>query len=107
MSKTEDEFQTLTKPELVGSILQMQATLEDLSSRINRVRTDNDKLREDNSVLKQYIDNLMGRVNEGSKGKLTVSTKVALKRSKDNQTVKVNQHMGELRRRPPDHKPTR
>ena len=47
------------KEELIGRILQLQNTLHDLSQRVNSVKEENSKLKAENQVLNQYIENLM------------------------------------------------
>jgi|EP00359_Climacostomum_virens_P000760 regulator of replication initiation timing len=49
----------LDKEELIESILQLQQTLQDLTSRIEHIRNDNQSLRDENIILKEYINNLM------------------------------------------------
>jgi FtsZ-binding cell division protein ZapB len=49
----------LDKEELIEKIMQLQQTLHDLTSRIDQVRNDNLSLKDENMVLKEYINNLM------------------------------------------------
>lgn len=49
----------LDKESLIEKILQLQQTLSDLTSRIDQVRNENLGLKGENSVLKEYINNLM------------------------------------------------
>ncbi|VEL26695.1 unnamed protein product [Protopolystoma xenopodis] len=39
--------------------MELQHTLEDLSSRVETVKADNLKLRQENQILGQYIENMM------------------------------------------------
>ena len=39
--------------------MELQNTLEDLTSRVDRVKEENLKLKSENTVLGQYIENLM------------------------------------------------
>uniref|UniRef100_A0A0N5BFR2 Short coiled-coil protein n=1 Tax=Strongyloides papillosus TaxID=174720 RepID=A0A0N5BFR2_STREA len=47
------------KARLIAQILELQNTLEDLSSRVDSVKEESMKLRSENQVLGQYIKNLM------------------------------------------------
>ncbi|KAI9525262.1 hypothetical protein NQZ68_009942 [Dissostichus eleginoides] len=72
-SKKEDEYFTMSsddgemenqaeleeKTRLINQVLELQHTLEDLSSRVDGVKEENLKLKSENQVLGQYIENLM------------------------------------------------
>ena len=47
------------KDAVIGQILDLQNTLHDLSQRVNTVKEENSKLKAENQVLNQYIENLM------------------------------------------------
>ena len=47
------------KEALIAHILDLQNTLHDLSQRVNSVKEENSKLKAENQVLNQYIENLM------------------------------------------------
>merc|ERR1712126_758138 len=47
------------KARLISQVLELQNTLDDLSSRVDSVKEENLKLRSENQVLGQYIENLM------------------------------------------------
>lgn len=47
------------KARLISQVLELQNTLDDLSQRVNSVKEENLKLKSENSVLNQYIENLM------------------------------------------------
>eukprot|EP00051_Salpingoeca_urceolata_P026762 m.478554 g.478554 ORF g.478554 m.478554 type:complete len:77 (+) comp21163_c0_seq1:347-577(+) len=47
------------KAELVAQVLQLQTTLDELSQRVDAVKDENGKLKSENHVLTQYIENLM------------------------------------------------
>lgn len=47
------------KEKLIQQVLELQNTLDDLSIRVDSVKEDNVKLRSENQVLGQYIENLM------------------------------------------------
>lgn len=44
---------------LITQVLELQNTLDDLSQRVDSVKEENLKLRSENQVLGQYIENLM------------------------------------------------
>ncbi|TRY68939.1 hypothetical protein TCAL_04171 [Tigriopus californicus] len=44
---------------LISQVLELQNTLEDLTSRVDSIKEENFKLRSENSILGQYIENLM------------------------------------------------
>ncbi|KRZ07301.1 Short coiled-coil -like protein [Trichinella zimbabwensis] len=47
------------KARLISQILELQSTLEELSQRADSVKEESLKLRSENEVLGQYIENLM------------------------------------------------
>ncbi|VDD96007.1 unnamed protein product [Enterobius vermicularis] len=47
------------KARLIAQILELQNTLDDLSARVDSVKEESLKLRSENQVLGQYIQNLM------------------------------------------------
>ncbi|XP_050437259.1 short coiled-coil protein B [Adelges cooleyi] len=47
------------KARLITQVLELQNTLDDLSQRVDSVKDENLKLRSENQVLGQYIENLM------------------------------------------------
>ncbi|CAL8096088.1 unnamed protein product [Calicophoron daubneyi] len=47
------------KGRLIKQILELQHTLEDLSARVDVVKEENLKLRSENQILGQYIENMM------------------------------------------------
>lgn len=47
------------KEALVTKIIELQSTLQDLSQRVNTVKEENSRLKAENQVLNQYIENLM------------------------------------------------
>ncbi|KAG8003794.1 Short coiled-coil protein A [Nibea albiflora] len=72
-TKKEDEYFTMSsddgdmenqaeleeKTRLINQVLELQHTLEDLSARVDAVKEENLKLKSENQVLGQYIENLM------------------------------------------------
>jgi len=47
------------KERLIAQVLELQNTLDDLSQRVDSVKEENLKLKSENQVLGQYIENLM------------------------------------------------
>jgi len=47
------------KSRLISQVLELQNTLDDLSQRVDCVKEENLKLKSENQVLGQYIENLM------------------------------------------------
>eukprot|EP00045_Choanoeca_perplexa_P000294 m.13680 g.13680 ORF g.13680 m.13680 type:complete len:93 (-) comp10203_c0_seq2:201-479(-) len=47
------------KANLIKEVLQLQNTLDELSSRVDSVRDENEGLKDKNVTLTQYIENLM------------------------------------------------
>jgi hypothetical protein len=47
------------KARLISQVLELQNTLDDLHQRVDSVKEENLKLRSENQVLAQYIENLM------------------------------------------------
>lgn len=43
----------------IRKIIELQSTLQDLSQRVNSVKEENSRLKAENQVLNQYIENLM------------------------------------------------
>ncbi|CAH3167564.1 unnamed protein product [Pocillopora meandrina] len=57
---TEDEENEADeKKRLISQVLELQNTLDDLSQRVDAVKDENLKLKSENQVLGQYIENLM------------------------------------------------
>lgn len=44
---------------VIRRIIELQSTLQDLSQRVNSVKEENSRLKAENQVLNQYIENLM------------------------------------------------
>ncbi|XP_065650527.1 short coiled-coil protein B [Hydra vulgaris] len=59
------------KSRLIQQVFQLQNTLDDLSQRVDAVKDENTKLKSENQILGQYIENLMAASNvfQGSKVK--------------------------------------
>ncbi|CAJ0941443.1 unnamed protein product, partial [Mesorhabditis belari] len=48
------------KARIISQVLELQSTLDDLSQRVDSVKEESLRLRSENQVLGQYIQNLMG-----------------------------------------------
>lgn len=44
---------------LINQVLELQHTVEDLSARVDAIKEENLKLKSENQILGQYIENLM------------------------------------------------
>ncbi|XP_058634281.1 short coiled-coil protein A isoform X2 [Onychostoma macrolepis] len=55
----ENRVEQEEKTRLINQVLELQHTLEDLSARVDAVKEENLKLKSENQVLGQYIENLM------------------------------------------------
>ncbi|XP_043530051.1 short coiled-coil protein B isoform X3 [Chiloscyllium plagiosum] len=55
----ENEVELEEKTRLINQVLELQHTLEELSARVDAVKEENLKLKSENQVLGQYIENLM------------------------------------------------
>ncbi|XP_032751114.1 short coiled-coil protein-like [Rattus rattus] len=55
----ENQVDLEEKTRLINQVLELQHTLEDLSARVDAVKEENLKLKSENQVLGQYIENLM------------------------------------------------
>ncbi len=47
------------KEALITKIIELQSTLQDLSQRVSSVKEENARLKAENQVLNQYVENLM------------------------------------------------
>ncbi|XP_022247694.1 short coiled-coil protein B-like [Limulus polyphemus] len=54
---TPDEMEE--KARFIAQVMELQNTLDDLSQRVDSVKEENLKLKSENQVLGQYIENLM------------------------------------------------
>ncbi|CAN9510803.1 unnamed protein product [Ophioblennius macclurei] len=57
--EVENQVEMEEKTRLINQVLELQHTLEDLSARVDAVKEENLKLKSENQVLGQYIENLM------------------------------------------------
>lgn len=51
--------ETEEKARLIAQVMELQNTLDDISQRVDSVKEENLKLKSENQVLGQYIENLM------------------------------------------------
>lgn len=62
MATPEEVEREVLSPEkelAIRKIIELQSTLQDLSQRVNSVKEENSRLKAENQVLNQYIENLM------------------------------------------------
>jgi len=59
LPRDEPEEDQEEKARLISQVLELQNTLDDLSQRVDCVKEESLKLRSENQVLGQYIQNLM------------------------------------------------
>ncbi|MCQ4179778.1 hypothetical protein FK518_30025 [Klebsiella pneumoniae] len=57
--EAENQVELEAKTLLINQVLELQHTLEDLSAQVDAVKEENLKLKSENQVLGQYIENLM------------------------------------------------
>lgn len=78
-------------------VVELQTGLAELSEKVDTVKGENTQLREENNVLKDYLNNLMAKVGKMPNLGTTAPSKVMLQQNPDGaQSVKVNDHIGEL-----------
>jgi len=72
------------KSRLIQQVFQLQNTLDDLAQRVDAVKDENVKLKSENQILGQYIENLMAAssVFQGNKGKNKVEKPATKERRK-------------------------
>mmetsp|Transcript_32735 Transcript_32735/g.76110 ORF Transcript_32735/g.76110 Transcript_32735/m.76110 type:complete len:88 (-) Transcript_32735:170-433(-) len=59
-------FEGLSREELMQKVVELQQGLADLSVKVDAVKGENTKLRDENVVLKDYLNNLMAKVGKMS-----------------------------------------
>mmetsp|Transcript_103377 Transcript_103377/g.126313 ORF Transcript_103377/g.126313 Transcript_103377/m.126313 type:complete len:101 (-) Transcript_103377:109-411(-) len=90
-------FNGLSREELMQKVVELQTGLAELSEKVDTVKGENTQLREENNVLKDYLNNLMAKVGKMPNLGTTAPSKVMLQQNPDGaQSVKVNDHIGEL-----------
>jgi len=85
------------REQIIARILQQQSLLSDLTHRVENVQTENAQLREENTLLKDYIDNLMAKAGSMPKIGTMPPSQMRVRQNPDSAlSVKVNEHIGEL-----------
>ncbi|XP_001641665.3 short coiled-coil protein B [Nematostella vectensis] len=83
-----DEEDAEEKARIISEVLELQNTLDDLSQRVDAIKDENLKLKSENQVLGQYIENLMSAssvfqpTNTGSKKRQGTSKSASKKGEK-------------------------
>lgn len=79
-------------------VLELQQGLADLTLRVDTVKNENGQLREENAVLKDYIDNLMSKVGHMTNLGTTAPSMALVQPANPEsaQCVLVSEHIGEL-----------
>lgn len=57
--QSQEQSDDVEKARLISQVLELQVTLDDLNQRVDGVKEENLRLKSENMVLGQYIDNLM------------------------------------------------
>mmetsp|Transcript_68842 Transcript_68842/g.199738 ORF Transcript_68842/g.199738 Transcript_68842/m.199738 type:complete len:104 (-) Transcript_68842:101-412(-) len=90
-------FDGLSREELMQKVVELQQGLAELSVKVDTVKGENNQMREDNTVLKDYLNNLMAKVGKMSNLGTTAPSRVMIQHNPDGaQSVRVNDHIGEL-----------
>merc|ERR1719491_1461031 len=90
-------FEGLNRDELMQRVVELQQGLSDLSVKVDTVKGENNQLREDNMVLKNYLNNLMAKVGKMSNLGTTAPSRAMIQHNPDSaQSVRVSDHIGEL-----------
>uniref|UniRef100_A0A3Q1F7W9 Short coiled-coil protein n=1 Tax=Acanthochromis polyacanthus TaxID=80966 RepID=A0A3Q1F7W9_9TELE len=55
----ENQAELEEETRLINQVLELQHTVEDLSARVDAIKEENLKLKSENQILGQYIENLM------------------------------------------------
>mmetsp|Transcript_71264 Transcript_71264/g.154860 ORF Transcript_71264/g.154860 Transcript_71264/m.154860 type:complete len:104 (+) Transcript_71264:63-374(+) len=90
-------FDGLNREELMQKVVELQQGLSELSVKVDGVKGENTQLREENVVLKDYLNNLMAKVGKMSNLGSYAPSRVMIQHNPDGaQSVLVNDHIGEL-----------
>jgi len=90
------EEEAIEKAKLTTQVLELQNTLEQLSNRVDGVKEDNLKLKSENQVLGQYIENLM---NASNVFQSTNSPRSSAHSNANNATSRTNGRKSQIGRR--------
>jgi len=97
MATTAATFDGLSREELMQKVVELQQGLAELSVKVDTVKGENIQLRDENVVLKDYLNNLMAKVGTMSKLGTTAPSRAMVGQNPDGaQSVLVNDHIGEL-----------
>lgn len=78
-------------------VVELQRSLAGLSTMVDDAKAENSKIREDNIILKDYLNNLMGKVGAMPNLGTTAPSRMMVHPNQDGaQAVLVNEHIGEL-----------
>eukprot|EP00401_Gymnodinium_catenatum_P056296 CAMPEP_0117497730 /NCGR_PEP_ID=MMETSP0784-20121206/21337_1 /TAXON_ID=39447 /ORGANISM="" /LENGTH=180 /DNA_ID=CAMNT_0005292769 /DNA_START=27 /DNA_END=570 /DNA_ORIENTATION=- len=90
-------FEGLSREELMQKVVELQQGLAELSFKVDNVKGENNQLRDENVVLKDYLNNLMAKVGKMSGLGTSAPSRVMIQHNPDGaQSVRVNDHIGEL-----------
>merc|ERR1712039_1058703 len=90
-------FEGLPREELMQKIVELQGSLSEFSMKVDNIKNENTQLRDENAVLKDYLNNLMGKVSKMSNLGTTAPSQVMLQQNPDGAVpVRVSDHIGEL-----------
>mmetsp|Transcript_75860 Transcript_75860/g.210570 ORF Transcript_75860/g.210570 Transcript_75860/m.210570 type:complete len:104 (+) Transcript_75860:77-388(+) len=90
-------FEGMSREELMQKVVELQQGLAELSYKVDNVKGENTQLRDENVVLKDYLNNLMAKVGKMSGLGTSAPSRVMIQHNPDGaQSVRVNDHIGEL-----------
>merc|ERR1719150_1018807 len=90
-------FEGMPREELMQKVVELQQGLSELSLKVDTVKGENNQLREDNTVLKDYLNNLMAKVGKMPNLGTTAPSRAMIQHNPDGAlSVQVNDHIGEL-----------
>eukprot|EP00933_Yihiella_yeosuensis_P057487 TRINITY_DN5732_c0_g1_i1.p1 TRINITY_DN5732_c0_g1~~TRINITY_DN5732_c0_g1_i1.p1 ORF type:complete len:101 (+),score=33.44 TRINITY_DN5732_c0_g1_i1:101-403(+) len=90
-------FDGLSREELMQKVVELQQGLAELSLKVDGVKGENTQLREENVVLKDYLNNLMAKVGKMPNLGTSAPSRIRMEHNPDGaQSVLVNDHIGEL-----------
>mmetsp|Transcript_67019 Transcript_67019/g.207689 ORF Transcript_67019/g.207689 Transcript_67019/m.207689 type:complete len:104 (-) Transcript_67019:150-461(-) len=90
-------FEGLSREELMQKVVELQQGLAELSMKVDTVKGENTELRDENVLLKDYLNNLMTKVGKMPNLGTTAPSRALVGHNPDGaQSVLVNDHIGEL-----------
>eukprot|EP00923_Selenidium_pygospionis_P041185 GHVN01071335.1.p1 GENE.GHVN01071335.1~~GHVN01071335.1.p1 ORF type:complete len:121 (+),score=23.36 GHVN01071335.1:452-814(+) len=109
------QFEHLSDDQLVSKVLDIQQTLVELSLKVDSTKAENASKKENSNVLREYISNLMAKMNSMPNLGTSTPSPVAISSNKATRpaasstsqanevgqgsgavVIKVNDHIGEL-----------